>query len=180
MQAEIRAIEEPVVELELEGVVRELAPRLLRFAVAVVGDRTLAEDASQEALVALVRRWRTLGPPESAESFVFTIARRRARRSRWSQRLMIALSDASSDFAWDARTEESLAVRQRLDATLAAIHRLSGADREALSLVVGGEVDLATGAEILGISVSALKMRVHRARKRLKRIMKEEECRDAF
>ena len=69
--------------------------------------------------------------------------------------------------------EEQAAGRTELDRTLAAVRRLAGPDREALMLVVGGELGLAESARVLGISLSALKMRVHRARKRLVQLLEE-------
>jgi RNA polymerase sigma-70 factor (ECF subfamily) len=49
----------------------------------------------------------------------------------------------------------------------AALVRLPRRDREALLLVALGEVSSSQAAEVLKVSVSGLKMRVHRARKRL-------------
>jgi len=49
--------------MELEDVVAELAPGLLRYAKARTRSTELAEDVAQEALVALVARWRRFGPP---------------------------------------------------------------------------------------------------------------------
>lgn len=54
--------------------------------------------------------------------------------------------------------------RTELGRTLAAIRRLSGKDREALLLAAAGELGLGDTARVLGISLSALKMRIHRAR----------------
>jgi DNA-binding CsgD family transcriptional regulator len=51
------------------------------------------------------------------------------------------------------------------------MRRLPGRDREALLLVATGELGLAESARVLGISLSALKMRVHRARKRLAQLL---------
>jgi len=53
------------------------------------------------------------------------------------------------------------------------MRRLPGKDREALLLVAAGELGLAESARVLGISLSALKMRVHRARKRLQQLLEE-------
>jgi len=67
--------------VDLERVLRDLAPRLYRYAIGRIGDAALAEDVAQECLTALVQRWQRHGPPESAEAFVFAIARRRAFRA---------------------------------------------------------------------------------------------------
>jgi predicted RNA polymerase sigma factor len=65
--------------VELDEVARALGPRLIGYALAGTGCLGAAEDVAQDALTALVRRWRQAGPPESPDAFVFAIARRRAK-----------------------------------------------------------------------------------------------------
>jgi len=158
--------------MDIEATIRALAPRVLRYCLGRLGAADLAEEASQEALSALVARWRRHGPPESPEAFVFAVARRRASRALWKRRLtapLSALDDRREGHGTSAEeSPETRAIRRReLSRTLAAIRRLSAREREALLLVVGGELSRADAARVLGISTSALKMRVHRARARL-------------
>ncbi len=170
--------------MDMETTVRALAPRLLRYCLGRLGAGDLAEEASQEALAALVGRWRRHGPPESPEAFAFAVARRRASRALWKRRLtapLTALADGHG--AADAvgfvgvaaaASPEARAIRRReLSRTLAAIRRLSAREREALLLVAGGELSGAAAARVLGISPSALKMRVHRARARLAKVLED-------
>lgn len=166
--------------MDMEATVRALAPRLLRYCLGRIGAGDLAEEASQEALSALVARWRRHGPPESPEAFVFAVARRRASRALWKRRLTAPLAALGDGFeGHQARGEESpetRAIRRReLHRTLAAIRRLSAREREALLLVAGGELSGAEAARVLGISPSALKMRVHRARAHLAQVLEENE-----
>src|SRR5262245_12429403 len=65
---------------DLDETVTALAPRLIADARARPGCLRTAEDIAQDALVALVRRWRQQGPPDSSEAYVFAIARRRVLR----------------------------------------------------------------------------------------------------
>ena len=74
--------------MELEATIDELAPRLLAYCHGLTRDRALAEDGAQDALAALVRRWRSGGKPQSPAAFVFAIARRRAIRALAKQRLL--------------------------------------------------------------------------------------------
>jgi RNA polymerase sigma-70 factor (ECF subfamily) len=159
--------------MELETVVQELAPQLLRYALGRTGDPTLAEEVAQDALAALVQRWRRHGPPECAAAFVFAIARRRAFRLTFQRRLMAPLHALLDGPSRVPGPERRASARNDLGRTLAALRRLAGKDREALLLVAAGELGLSEGAEVLGISVSALKMRVHRARQRLVQILEE-------
>ncbi|HEX2224255.1 MAG TPA: RNA polymerase sigma factor [Thermoanaerobaculia bacterium] len=154
--------------MDLERTIQDLAPRLLRYCLGRTGDRDLAEEVAQETLAALARRWRRYGPPESPEGFAFTVARRRAFRANARRRLFEPLHLMAPGFFHPGPDPEQQALqRSDLDHTLAAIRRLPSRDREALLLVVAGGVGTAEGARLLGISVSALKMRVSRARQRL-------------
>ncbi|MEM1204455.1 MAG: RNA polymerase sigma factor [Acidobacteriota bacterium] len=151
---------------DLEATVTALAPRLLRYCVGRSGDPGLAEDASQEALTALVQSWRLHGPPESPEGFAFVVARRRLGRRLLRRRLMEPL-DALFGKAAEEDPHRELLARDDLESALVALAGLSPKLREALLLVAAGELDTATAAEVLGISTSALKMRISRAREAL-------------
>jgi RNA polymerase sigma-70 factor (ECF subfamily) len=154
-------------EVDLEETIRGLAPRVLRYAVARTGDASTGEDVAQESLEALVRHWRQAGAPQSAEAFVFSIARRRAVRAVVRRKLWVPIERALHKHDGAPSPEMRVVSRAEQDRTRAALARLPRADREALLLVALGEVSSSEAAVVLGLSVSALKMRVHRARKRL-------------
>ncbi len=153
--------------MELDDLVADLAPRVLRYSLGRTHCHHLAEEVAQEALSALVRRWRRHGPPENPTAFVFAIARRRAARAQVRRRLMVPL-EALLDRPSPAPDPAEKALRRaEVEQAFAALGRLSARDREVLLLVAGGELDLGSVGEVLKISVSAVKMRVHRARQRL-------------
>lgn len=145
--------------------IHELSPRVIAYCHGLTRDLALAEDAAQEALAALVRRWRRYGPPRTPAAFVFTVARRRAFRALARRRLLAPLDDDLRVGGSDphARTEQ----RSELERVLGALGLISRRDRSALLLVTVAELDYADAAAALGISLSALKMRIHRARRRL-------------
>ncbi len=154
-------------DTDLEGTVAEMAPRVLRYAVARTGDVSAGEDVAQESLEALVRHWRRSGPPESADAFVFSIARRRAVRAVIRRRLWVPIEEAFGRRD-DAPDPEARAVARAEHVRVrTALARLSRKDREALLLVALGQMSTAEASVVLGLSLSATKMRVHRARKRL-------------
>lgn len=159
--------------MDLEATVRELAPQLLRYALGQTGDAALAEEVAQDALTALVQRWRRHGPPDCPAAFAFAIAKRRAFRAGFQRRLLQPIQALFEGASPLPGPEEQAAGRTDLGHTLAAMRRLPGKDREALLLVAAGELGLAESARVLGISLSALKMRVHRARKRLAQLLEE-------
>ncbi|MES1245615.1 MAG: sigma-70 family RNA polymerase sigma factor [Acidobacteriota bacterium] len=157
--------------MDLEATVRELAPQLLRYALGQTGDAALAEEVAQDALTALVQRWRRHGPPDCPAAFAFAVAKRRAFRAGLQRRLLQPIQVLFEGASPLPGPEELAAGRTDLGHTLAAMRRLPGKDREALLLVAEGDLGLAESARVLGISLSALKMRVHRARKRLAQLL---------
>jgi len=114
-----------------------------------------------------VRHWRHAGPPESAEAFVFAIARRRAVRAVIRRKLWVPIEHALGRRDGSPSPEAQTVLRIEHGRVRAALARLPRLEREALLLVALGELGGTEAAAVLRISVSALKMRVHRARKRL-------------
>ncbi len=166
--------------MEMETTVRALAPRLLRFCLGRFGVPDLAEEVAQEALSALVARWRRHGPPESPEAFAFAVARRRGSRAALRRRLLAPLASLRNghEAAPEADPEERAIRRAELDRTLAAVRGLSSREREALLLVAVGELSSTQAATVLGVSPSAVKMRVHRARARLAQALEDQALED--
>ena len=79
-------------------------------------------------------------------------------RARAGATTMVAGTLAASDHA--ERIGET-------DWVLAALRRLSPRDQEALLLTVWEDLDVASAAAVMGCSTAAMKVRVHRARRRL-------------
>src|SRR2546425_436289 len=98
---------------DLDETTRILAPRLLAYALARTGCHHTAEDVAQDALIALVRRWRHAGPPDSPDAYVFAIAKRRAGRAVFQRALMapldalrtVARDEPSIDQSYEDRAE---------------------------------------------------------------------------
>ena len=159
--------------MDLDEAARALAPRLIAYALARTGCLKTAEDVAQDALVALVRRWRQAGPPESADAFVFAIARRRAGRAV-ARRALTAPFDALRNAASNGPSaDEAYAHRVELAIVRSALRTLSRADREALLLRTVAELSFEEIAGVVGASPAAVKMRVSRARRRLAALIEE-------
>jgi DNA-directed RNA polymerase specialized sigma24 family protein len=77
--------------VDLEAAAAALASRLLASALARTGCRATAEDIAQDAVTALVRRWRASGPRSSPDAYMFAIAKRRAGRAVSRRALMASL-----------------------------------------------------------------------------------------
>jgi RNA polymerase sigma-70 factor (ECF subfamily) len=159
--------------VDLDSTVRDLAPRLLAYCFLRSGDPSLAEDLAQEALTALVQRWRHHGEPESPAAFVFAIARRRAGRTLLRRRLWLPLDTVAAVAASWGNPESALLLRNQRQDLLAALSRLSRRDRDVLLLTAVGELSLNEVTVALRISLPAAKMRALRARQRLREILRD-------
>lgn len=160
--------------VDLESAIRELAPKLIRYCTARTRQPSLAEEVAQESLSALVDRWRRHGPPDSPEAFVFAVAKRRAARALVRQRLCLPLRLLGSQRDGSPDPERHALQRSEWDRLLRAIHSLPARMREALLLVAVGDLATREAARVLGISESAVKMRMLRARSRLSSLMEAE------
>jgi RNA polymerase sigma factor (sigma-70 family) len=154
-------------DMDLEEVARRLAPRLIAYALGRTGCRGTAEDIAQDALIALVRRWRHAGPPQSPDAFAFAIAKRRAGRAILRRALTSPL-DVLRGIARDERgVDRAYEDRVDLGIVLATLRTLPRADREALLLRLVGDLPFADIAVLMNTSPAAVKMRISRARRRL-------------
>lgn len=160
-------------EMDLEGSLAELAPQLLRYALGRTGERALAEEVSQDALAALVSRWQRHGPPDCPAAFAFAVARRRASRAVFRRRLFAPLETILNRNPEHDDAERMVGSRIELRRTLQALRRLSADDRHALLVAASGEVGLADAARRAGMGPSTLRMRLLRARRRLRAVLKE-------
>ena len=157
----------------MEATARRLAPRLLAYAFARSGCRAIAEDVAQDALVALVQCWYRTGPPDSPEAFVFAIAKRRAGRATARRALLAPLDTIFGRAHPDTRVDVVHEQRTELKAVFQMIRRLPRRDREVLLLSAAAELRIAEIAAVTDATPAAVKMRLHRARRRLAELLPE-------
>jgi len=155
---------------------RELVERHERLVFAVawsrLGDAALAEEVAQEAFIRGYRRLWLLGDGAKFSAWITTITRRVAinfglrhrreldKRARWA----LEQSDPASDESSELCPPETL--RQ-------ALSELPDAHRECLILYYLEGKSGAEAAAALGISESALRVRLHRARAALREQLEE-------
>jgi RNA polymerase sigma-70 factor (ECF subfamily) len=159
------------------GAFEELVARhhaaCLRFAAHALGDRVEAEDVVQETLL---RAYRSLGRYEERQQFrpwLFRILVNRCRTAAGrshTRRLRDAVELTPGLATTDAH--DGIALRSRLDR---AINGLDDLQREAFLLKLGEGLEYEEIARITGASVSALKMRVKRAREQVRARWEEME-----
>jgi RNA polymerase sigma-70 factor (ECF subfamily) len=149
---------------DLEELYRLYHPQVYRFAYYLSGRRAEAEDIAAETFVRLWSARDNLRLP-TVKAYLFAIARHLyldgQRRSRRDADLSDSLVDPTA--LPDAEAEG----RRELEAVLDLLNRLPEPDRSALLLRAGHGMPYDQIAAVLGLSLSAAKVKVHRARVRL-------------
>jgi RNA polymerase sigma-70 factor (ECF subfamily) len=144
-----------------------------RYAVRMLGSREDAEEVMQDAFVRAFRSLAKCDDPDRFGPWFFrilanrcrTAGSRRGRRERTFVNDEIALHSASEE-----HPAERAAWREELNR---ALGRLEADQREAFLLKHVEELGYDEMAEITGVGVSALKMRVKRACERLRTLLRE-------
>jgi RNA polymerase sigma-70 factor (ECF subfamily) len=142
-----------------------------RLAVTMLGDAGAAEDAVQEATFKAWRHLRRLRPGSLFRPWFLTVVAnecRSQRRSRW-WRVLRGLEQGEA-----SETADPDPAGWGLEKALTS---LSSGDRAAVFLRFYEDLSLREVASVLGISLSAAKSRLHRALRRLRLELSEEEVR---
>ena len=157
----------------LEELLVRYQPHLYRFGLRMCGNVEDAGDIVQESLISMARSVRDFRGDSSISSWLYTIARRfcikKRRRSKFAPAREESLdapgSEAGQRVADPAPTPEQTAADRELATVLThAIDALDPPQREVLVLRDVEGLSAPDVAKVLGISVDAVKSRLHRAR----------------
>jgi len=156
-------------------------PSLLGFARRLAGELGTAEDAVQEALLALWTHPPELRARGNLRAWLVTTTRHALYRRRLKDQraalpedlLELGAAAGWGDPELGRHVEATLARRDCLEHALA---RLPVDDREILGLVDIEELSLDETATALGIGLAATKSRLHRARLKLLAAVRKEQC----
>ena len=160
-----------------EDVAEELSGPLQGYLLRLVGDRATAEDLLQETLLKIARGLPGFEGRSSVKTWAFTIATRVATdhfRRPQSRAQMVEFDE--TDLVVDAETDQRLVIDEMSSCVREVIDSLPGDYRTALVLHDLEGQTAAQVAEISGCVLATAKIRIHRARRRLKQAL-DEECR---
>ncbi len=166
-----------------EAFYREHVEGLQRFVARRVGDRERAADLTAEIFIAAIDaapRYRSRrGTPKAwlygiARTLVANDGRRRARERAREEKLRgSALLDEEDAARMDARLDAAAQSRD----LYAAMERLPEAERAVLELVALDELTVAEAAAAAGVRPVTARVRLHRARRRLRAELEAAEAR---
>ena len=141
-----------------------------RFAFWLCGDSDDAKDITSETFI---RLWTAKEVRiETVKGYLLTIARNLFLQAQRNRKLEVELDENLADAT--PRADAVMESRSELHAVLAALQSLPEVDRTALILRANENLPHREIAEILSLSVSAVKVKVHRARLKLASQLAEE------
>jgi RNA polymerase sigma-70 factor (ECF subfamily) len=158
-----------------ERLVGRHADALYRFALRTCGGEREAEDALQDGLLAAWRGAATFRAESAARTWLFQVVihacRRRHRRRAGEPERMEDMEAAASVHHDGPAPDGQVAAREVGAAMEAALAAMSSEAREILILRDVEGIEGAEAASALGITVAAMKSRLHRARLELKQLV---------
>jgi len=174
----MRAVDEHLIEkarsgdaAALQTLLQEVAPSVHRFGLRMCRHEADADEVMQDTLLAITKNLKSFEGRSSLSSWVFTLARTACSRRRRGQKNQPHISDedAPEPMTHGPNPEEAAETRQLADRVSEALDSLPQEQRDVLHL---RDVEGLTGDETaaaLGISLDAMKSRLHRARSALER-----------
>jgi len=157
----------------LELLLARYQPSLYRFGLRMCRHDQDAQDVVQDTLLAAARSLREFRGEASLSTWLYTITRsfciKKRRRSKFAPQSEVSLDATEGRDALEARDPargpEELAQGRELEAALEqAIRALEPGQREVLLLRDVEGLSAPEAAEVTGLSVQAVKSRLHRAR----------------
>jgi RNA polymerase sigma-70 factor (ECF subfamily) len=150
--------------LTFEDLYEDYAAEVYRFSLWLVGDSFEAEDITSETFVRAWVRIHTIRT-ETLKAYLFTIARNIYLEQHRKGKRQVVLNDVYPDPA----PHPDKVVETQLDIRRAQhfLQTLPEIDRAAFVLRVQHQLPCAEIARVLGLSLSATKVKIHRVRKKL-------------
>ena len=157
----------------LDSLITRYQARVFRFGVKMCGDPEDARDVVQETLLTMARSLRDFRGESSVSTWLYTIARsfciKKRRRSKFAPAHPISLDGPEGEslrgLADSGPSPERAAFGHEIGAALSAgIDALEPGQREVLLLRDVEGLSAPEVSEVMGLSIEAVKSRLHRAR----------------
>jgi len=172
MKAQNRQSEPTDAELiahgEMDPLVNRWWPLIRRWALMDLGDRALAEDASQEAVVRILRLGHTYRADRPFRGWLRTLVRNCGRDVR--RRQLLRSPEPVATPTWPT-VDRSIDFGRSADLALRCFARLPAEQREVLDLCHHQGLTPTQAADRMGVTAGNARVLLHRARRSLRRAL---------
>ena len=160
--------------MDFADIYEKYSREIYRFALYLSGNRALAEDLTAETFVNAFcgRAEIRVG---TVKAYLIAITRNLYRDSIAFHRRLVPIDEVAEQVDPSPLPDRAAAQSRTFSRMLRAVRKLPEAQRDALILAVDHELGYEQIAAILGCSVAAVKVRIHRARLQLRLELMEEE-----
>jgi RNA polymerase sigma-70 factor (ECF subfamily) len=151
-------------------------PRVKRVILGLVRDEWVADDLTQETFVRVQDRLGDLKDPSKLSSWIFRIAYNLCQdhfRAAGKKAITAAAEEEEMEITDEGSVEKVFEQHQMSACVQEEIDRLPESLRTVLVMSDGMEFSQREIAEVLGITVENVKVRLHRARKKLKELLQQ-------
>jgi RNA polymerase sigma-70 factor (ECF subfamily) len=155
---------------KLEIFFEQTRERFFNFLLRLTGDADQAADVFQESYT---RYWEHYADQEPSVRLLFTIGRNAATDGHRLRRRHLPFDEARQDQDQGPSQEKTLVIKESCRQVLRAMELLDPLERQVLALAVDGGLRYDAIAGITGISRGHVKVKIHRARQKLRRHLKE-------
>lgn len=166
-----REIAEPMHDELVDALFRRHYAALVRLGVVMLGSREAAEDAVQDAFVALHRRWPTLREQDAAEAYLRSAVLNRCRS--WVRRQVVQRAPRPLSLVREHHesAEDTTIGRADVGSAVAVMRTLARRQREVLACRYVLDLSVAETAQLLQISEGSVKAHTHRGLQTLQQRM---------
>lgn len=141
--------------------------KLFAYLMRMGGDYELSRDILQETFRRYLEHY---SGSDASPSLLYTIARNAFVDQVRRQARQTPLDEEPCDRGNGA--EHEMLIRESYHGVLDALKALAADEREVLSLAISSELSYQEIAEVMNLTVANVKVKVHRARKRIREILK--------
>jgi RNA polymerase sigma factor (sigma-70 family) len=148
---------------------------ILGYALRRIRDEAGAADVAAEVFAVAWRRRTEIPPPPRDRLWLFGVARLTVANHRRGETRRARLATVLREQIAELVPDPAAAVLARQDAAvvLDGLRQLDPVDRELLTLVAWEQLSPTEAAVVVGINASTARVRLHRARNRLRRLLDE-------
>lgn len=145
--------------------------RLVRSLSVITGDREEARDCVQEAFVKASSRWRKVSRMEDPAGWVRRVALNRSRDVHRSNTRRLRRETANTELMGDAARDASFTQDEGSLEFVALLNQLPLQQRAVTALYYLDDLRMVDIADVLGLSIGAVKFHLHKAREALRMVL---------
>jgi RNA polymerase sigma-70 factor (ECF subfamily) len=165
-------------EAAIEMLVRQYETGVFRLALSIVGDQAEASEITQETFLAALRSLRAYQEKQSFKAWLYTIALNQSRSHLRKRKVMDRLRATLTNIfriekQKQASPEEAMIENEKEAALWQCLNELDEKYRTVIVLRYFHELPVAEISEILSVNEGTLHSRLHNAREKLRRALRD-------